>query len=153
MPAMRQKLLTFAAAMSAVLFAVVCVLWVMSYVHPRGWGDPDTGLGYGFGSAYGGATVYHRTGTVAAEFRWLGFVFFSARTSVPVRAYRIPYWAFAVPLAAIAVAGRMAPQAAPRPGHCPACGYDLTGNESGACPECGAVPKADPKPPSALISN
>ena len=23
------------------------------------------------------------------------------------------------------------------PGHCPHCGYDLTGNESGVCPECG----------------
>ena len=23
-------------------------------------------------------------------------------------------------------------------GHCPACGYDLNGNESGVCPECGA---------------
>ncbi len=25
-------------------------------------------------------------------------------------------------------------------GNCPACGYDLTGNESGVCPECGEVP-------------
>ena len=25
----------------------------------------------------------------------------------------------------------------PRPGHCPHCTYDLTGNESGVCPECG----------------
>jgi hypothetical protein len=25
-----------------------------------------------------------------------------------------------------------------RPGHCQECGYDLTGNVSGACPECGA---------------
>ena len=24
-----------------------------------------------------------------------------------------------------------------RPGHCPTCEYDLTGNESGVCPECG----------------
>ena len=24
-----------------------------------------------------------------------------------------------------------------RPGHCPGCGYDLTGNTSGVCPECG----------------
>ena len=23
------------------------------------------------------------------------------------------------------------------PGHCPSCGYDLTGNVSGVCPECG----------------
>lgn len=25
----------------------------------------------------------------------------------------------------------------PRKGHCRECGYDLTGNESGVCPECG----------------
>jgi hypothetical protein len=24
-----------------------------------------------------------------------------------------------------------------RPGYCPSCGYDLTGNVSGRCPECG----------------
>ena len=28
---------------------------------------------------------------------------------------------------------------APRPGHCRNCGYDLTGNLSGICPECGAA--------------
>lgn len=28
------------------------------------------------------------------------------------------------------------------PGYCQSCGYDLTGNESGVCPECGvALPK------------
>ena len=25
----------------------------------------------------------------------------------------------------------------PRPGHCQNCGYNLTGNVSGTCPECG----------------
>ncbi|MCC6358027.1 MAG: hypothetical protein IT450_04735 [Phycisphaerales bacterium] len=25
----------------------------------------------------------------------------------------------------------------PKPGHCGKCGYDLTGNRSGVCPECG----------------
>jgi len=29
------------------------------------------------------------------------------------------------------------------PNACPGCGYDLTGNESGACPECGAQLKAE----------
>jgi hypothetical protein len=35
------------------------------------------------------------------------------------------------------------------PGHCQNCGYDLTGNVSGVCPECGtAVPDArTPKTP------
>ena len=28
---------------------------------------------------------------------------------------------------------------APDPGCCCRCGYDLTGNESGVCPECGAA--------------
>jgi hypothetical protein len=38
------------------------------------------------------------------------------------------------------------------PGRCPACGYSLTGNTSGTCPECGTpVPKepADKSPRSA----
>jgi hypothetical protein len=29
-------------------------------------------------------------------------------------------------------------RARPRPGHCRQCGYDLTGNVTGLCPECGA---------------
>ena len=28
-------------------------------------------------------------------------------------------------------------------GKCPSCGYDLTGNESGECPECGVATKAE----------
>jgi hypothetical protein len=32
-----------------------------------------------------------------------------------------------------------------RPGHCRRCAYDLTGNVSGVCPECGCrVPDPDP---------
>jgi predicted RNA-binding Zn-ribbon protein involved in translation (DUF1610 family) len=27
----------------------------------------------------------------------------------------------------------------PRPGHCPSCNYNLTGNTSGICPECGTA--------------
>ncbi len=30
----------------------------------------------------------------------------------------------------------------PLPNHCPSCGYDLTGNVSGRCPECGATVSA-----------
>jgi len=31
-----------------------------------------------------------------------------------------------------------------KPGHCISCGYDLTGNESGICPECGFAVGASP---------
>jgi predicted amidophosphoribosyltransferase len=29
------------------------------------------------------------------------------------------------------------------PGHCPKCGYNLTGNVSGICPECGTPIQAE----------
>ena len=40
------------------------------------------------------------------------------------------------PLIWLVLWGR-AQQRARRVGYCPACGYDLTGNASGMCPECG----------------
>ena len=48
----------------------------------------------------------------------------------------IPYWSI---LAAIGLPTALAwllDRRRLRPGHCP-CGYDLTGNVSGTCPECG----------------
>ena len=35
----------------------------------------------------------------------------------------------------------------PSPGHCQNCGYDLTGNVSGVCPECGTTVKREDKTP------
>ena len=37
----------------------------------------------------------------------------------------------------------------PPRGHCQACGYSLTGNVSGVCPECGAAIKSPQETPSA----
>ena len=34
------------------------------------------------------------------------------------------------------------------PGHCRKCGYNLTGNVSGICPECGTPIQANADPPS-----
>ncbi len=36
------------------------------------------------------------------------------------------------------------PRRRPAKGHCPTCSYDLTGNESGKCPECGTPLTQDP---------
>jgi hypothetical protein len=52
-----------------------------------------------------------------------------------------PHW-FLVVIAAVLPAARLlSPRRSGRrrPGLCPRCGYDLTGDVSGACPECGSV--------------
>jgi hypothetical protein len=57
----------------------------------------------------------------------------------------VPYWSL-VSLAAAWLAARLVVvrrrRARSRAGACHGCGYDLTGNVSGTCPECGAAVKA-----------
>lgn len=52
----------------------------------------------------------------------------------------IPYWAIVVVTMIVPadwMLGRWRKRHLRRDGACPACGYDLTGNVSGVCPECG----------------
>jgi hypothetical protein len=64
--------------------------------------------------------------------RWVG----SKRSGS--RMLHAPLWlplaAFAIPTIALILHGRL--RRIP-PGHCRKCAYDLTGNTSGVCPECG----------------
>jgi hypothetical protein len=61
---------------------------------------------------------------------------------------RIPLWppaaaTFVMP--ALWCIGRIRKHRRSKKGHCRICGYDLTGNQSGTCPECGACePSAQP---------
>jgi hypothetical protein len=55
-----------------------------------------------------------------------------------VRSAWVPLWMpLALTSAATAFAWRR--HLRPRPGLCPHCGYDLTGNSTGTCPECGTA--------------
>lgn len=38
------------------------------------------------------------------------------------------------------------------PGYCRRCAYDLTGNESGVCPECGSIAKTNKRAPDTIPS-
>jgi len=70
----------------------------------------------------------------------------AAVTGGGVRLYVLPWWAIALGFAvapggsAIRAWRRRHPL---RPGLCPRCGYDLTGNVSGVCPECGTSDDAN----------
>ncbi len=64
------------------------------------------------------------------------------------RAYNLPLWIpFVVAVATTGILFLRDRRHYP-PGHCPKCGYDLTGNESGVCSECGTgvgAPPLDPR--------
>ena len=51
---------------------------------------------------------------------------------------RIPMWLMLIGVACPTTIAWWLNHRRPLPGHCP-CGYDLTGNTSGRCPECGEV--------------
>ncbi len=51
---------------------------------------------------------------------------------------RVPIWMLLIP--SLGMAARLwRASRAPEVGRCPSCRYDLSGNASGACPECGAA--------------
>jgi hypothetical protein len=50
---------------------------------------------------------------------------------------RAPLWIILVVLTIPVLALGRNPRRLPLPGHCCRCNYDLTGNVSGVCPECG----------------
>jgi len=77
-------------------------------------------------------SIWHATGLeLPMAFRWEAH--YNAFSMITV-----PFW---IPLFVLAVAGAIAYRKQRRApaGHCRRCGYDLTKNESGICPECGVV--------------
>jgi hypothetical protein len=79
------------------------------------------------------------TGGVAG-FEWIGI-----GTSDYLCVLLIPFWAVALLALAASIWAWLAyrrRRERDRPGHCNACGYDLKGNLSGVCPECGAAAAA-----------
>ncbi len=75
------------------------------------------------------------------EIYWLPtvrrYVGIGSRRSIVTVPIWIPLIATALPTALLWWRNRRIP-----PGHCESCGYDLTGNVSGRCPECGTPVKA-----------
>ena len=66
-------------------------------------------------------------------FDW-GFGWPSVDPWAPFFQLRIPFWLLICALAAL---WYVVLRERPQPAHLCVCGYDLTGNESGNCPECG----------------
>ena len=84
-----------------------------------------------------------------AGFRWVNYNLNlkPAGTGIVVQALRIPDWPLTSATLILPVLWLVSRRAAIRPprGHCRTCGYNLTGNTSGVCPECGTPTTAGVK--------
>ena len=166
---MRRWTFNILAIISAILCSMTAALWVRTYVATDSirWADAHLWQGWvaGHGSilyirAYHGgneapeALNHQREPPIAdiAAGQWLvknflrlgGFGFGTgAGLGYDGFAVIIPLWfvlCSSLALPALWVS-RWRSSRKPRGGHCGTCGYNLTGNTSGVCPECGTVIK------------
>ena len=128
------------------LCVVVALLWAISTVRWMGWSSGQQELYVGSGRA---AIVY--IGHVQRAGQGL---FFSRHPAAPPTVWRfdlksypqdqeyliaVPLWFVLLVLLVLTVGAWWLDRRRIPPGHCPKCGYNLTGNVSGRCSECGTA--------------
>lgn len=127
---MRRQLFNIAAAVSLLLFTATVVVWVISW-QPDGWMASDwftmsvLGGRYPLLSSEGRLFVFRQTPHGASQ---LEFVYW-------------PWAALFSVLPAAWLVRRISTRSRSSEGLCDTCGYNLTGNISGVCPECGTPVK------------
>lgn len=131
------------AGLAACLVLTATLVWTLFYtvsVYQPGWGGA---IGFG---AVGVATTnaqIHPQQMFSIDRRFDGDPM-DLYWWVEVTKYDFGGWGLMVPLwipfvlTAIPTVVAWRRDRRPPPGHCQKCGYDLTGNESGVCPECGS---------------
>ena len=134
LPALRRRRRAVYVVTALAMFpvVVVLVLWAQSELSPQVWLWPF-GSSWQLESADAVLVVVRQVPAPAGPFP----------TGGAYQSYDLPYWLLlgaasvvaAVPAAAAVSTGRRVRRA--RLGRCRACDYDLTGNLSGVCPECG----------------
>lgn len=103
------------------------------------------GLGRNYGGCAGGCLIWdHRPTAVSIqpffdgngpELMWRARIFRSRPVATIVI---VPLW---LPFVMLSIVAALAHRRArrPKPGTCEKCSYNLTGNTSGVCPECGTI--------------
>lgn len=136
----------------AICLATLCLLflslrWYLTYHGPTFSFGIDPGhfyFRYGFAASVspGGEWTSREQGPVLSALRHsVKPRMFWVTTSENWR-FLIPIWLPSVLAAIVSAMMFWFSRSRPPPGHCAKCGYDLTSNTSGICPECGKlIPK------------
>jgi hypothetical protein len=149
---MRRKLFTVVSLLSLLLCVATVVLWVRSYWIVDIWvlfsggkrPSPQGNLVHVWEIAItrGACTILH---LIAVDGRAIAVHHFSGRATDAVNTLERGRGARVVSLLMPTLVFSILPalwlwlRSPRRLGHCDNCGYDLTGNTSGVCPECGTA--------------
>jgi len=135
------------------LTPVVLILWltsIIAYIRvPHAKGEAFA-LGNGSFILHSGVSTAGTPLTLQAQWHWAGLTAgeFSTQSAtwtggVTATSRCFAIWPMLVSLAIVTVIlWLLIPKRIP-PGYCQKCGYDLTGNVSGICPECGTPIKSE----------
>jgi len=161
---MIRRILSFASAISLLTCIVAASLWIFSTFCLTTFGHIGDQHSIYLRSEYGRPTLYFQIRDADDPRGWflrfypqtpalahpafsgwwthggIGYGIGGSRDGHPIYAFIFPYWPFVLaglPLPAFRFIRKRHRRT--NPGHCPACNYNLTGNTSGVCPECGTA--------------
>ncbi len=119
-----------------VVCVVLVVAWPLTGMYSASYHGRKIEVGYGFGGIHLWAHSEPTSSPYGWAFRHDFRLIWAPMTFQRGTGLRLPIWILllvsALPTAYLFWRDRRYPR-----GHCQGCGYDLTGNVSGVCPECG----------------
>ncbi len=138
----RWRAVSAALSLATVIVFCISLKWSFGYCPDGSWvygiNAGTVGVTFAEGSPWDSGVYAYARGQYSRIF-WLPKTFEQAAPLV--KEWRVPLWMpfvlFAVPSVVHFFRRRRWPA-----GHCQRCGYDLTGNTSGRCPECGKAARA-----------
>lgn len=151
----RHRFRRFAKWMGTILSALILALWILSipivpngglqinyFDTPRVWSIYCGAAHWSLLPQLGEPPGFQVSGGTSPRNRWDSFgICLPSHTFRPgaLEWYSVPLWIpFLIAGIPTAILWHRDRRQIP-PGHCPPCDYNLTGNTSGVCPECGAA--------------
>jgi hypothetical protein len=152
----RRRLFKFASVMSLLACMATVGLWVRSFAHNDNWATMNDidyvsvrvatvlGCSFSLSSSHGTLALSTETGSDGGAWRECGHMSIAGFSYIHEQfggmddhTFAVPHWAVAAMLFVPWGWNRFSRRRRETTTSCPHCGYNLTANTSGVCPECG----------------